>query len=145
MEFLGRSDRQVKVGGARIELSEVESAVSSHPSVADCFADVIDRHALLAPLATSTQMCVRCGIPAEHPEVRLDDNGVCNICEAFEHCKADADDYFRSIDDLEPDSAGRGVVAIPTPSTIAWYCLAAEKTARMLFIASWNWGPGLSS
>ena len=34
--FLGRNDHQVKVRGFRIELGEVESALQSHPTVAEC-------------------------------------------------------------------------------------------------------------
>ena len=38
IEFLGRSDSQVKIRGHRIELREIELAVESHPQVTACYA-----------------------------------------------------------------------------------------------------------
>jgi len=40
IEFLGRSDSQVKVRGHRIELREIELAVEQHPQVASCHVEV---------------------------------------------------------------------------------------------------------
>lgn len=36
LEYLGRTDRQVKIAGVRVELGEIEAVVSSHPGVAAC-------------------------------------------------------------------------------------------------------------
>src|SRR5205814_2152185 len=36
LEFLGRSDEQVKVRGFRIELGEIEAVLASHASVREC-------------------------------------------------------------------------------------------------------------
>ncbi|MFR9730641.1 amino acid adenylation domain-containing protein [Saccharopolyspora sp. MS10] len=42
MEFLGRTDFQVKLNGYRVELGEVESALARHPRVEQAVADVRD-------------------------------------------------------------------------------------------------------
>ncbi|MGW3085354.1 amino acid adenylation domain-containing protein [Streptomyces sp. NPDC001108] len=36
LEYLGRVDRQVKLGGVRMELAEIEAVLGSHPAVAAC-------------------------------------------------------------------------------------------------------------
>ncbi|EYT79814.1 thioester reductase [Streptomyces sp. Tu 6176] len=41
LEFLGRRDRQVKIRGYRVELDEVESVLSAHPSVQQTAVDVV--------------------------------------------------------------------------------------------------------
>ncbi|MFD6149912.1 amino acid adenylation domain-containing protein [Streptomyces sp. NPDC060243] len=53
LEFLGRADHQVKIGGHRIELGEVESALEADPSVLRAVAVVIEEPARrLAALVT---------------------------------------------------------------------------------------------
>lgn len=45
LEFLGRSDRQVKLRGVRIEPSEIEAALNRYPGVTGCYVDVAsDNH-----------------------------------------------------------------------------------------------------
>ncbi|GAA4203981.1 non-ribosomal peptide synthetase [Streptosporangium oxazolinicum] len=42
LEFLGRADHQVKIGGHRIELGEVEAALEEHPEVLHAVATVLE-------------------------------------------------------------------------------------------------------
>ncbi|WP_405059156.1 non-ribosomal peptide synthetase [Kribbella sp. NBC_01505] len=42
LEYLGRTDRQVKLQGHRVELGEIEAVVSTHPAVAEAVATIRD-------------------------------------------------------------------------------------------------------
>jgi amino acid adenylation domain-containing protein len=60
LEFVGRTDDQVKIRSQRVELGEVEAALRKHPLVAECFATtVLDNDgakqlvAYLVPLASA--------------------------------------------------------------------------------------------
>jgi non-ribosomal peptide synthetase-like protein len=46
IEFLGRIDRQVKVRGFRIELSEIESVMHEHPQIQQAVVEVVDRQGM---------------------------------------------------------------------------------------------------
>jgi amino acid adenylation domain-containing protein len=66
LEYLGRTDHQVKLRGFRIELGEIEAMLAGHPAVAACVAVVV-------PVADTPQLIayvVPSGPPASEAELR---------------------------------------------------------------------------
>ena len=95
MEFLGRVDHQVKIGGARIELGEIEARLLQHPEVRECVVDVVHS----APIA-KLSYCARCGLASNLPGTTFDEEGVCNVCRAYETYANKAEAYFKTPDEL---------------------------------------------
>ncbi|WP_258949427.1 non-ribosomal peptide synthetase [Lentzea californiensis] len=62
--FIGRRDEQVKLGGVRVELGDVESALADHPLVGDAMAVVVGE----APESTLVG-CVTPRVEGEEPSV----------------------------------------------------------------------------
>ncbi|MDB5072252.1 MAG: albIV [Candidatus Eremiobacteraeota bacterium] len=99
MEFRGRADHQVKIRGARIELAEVEAALSAHADVRECVVDVV-RHGNVRESAAAVTYCATCGLPSNYPGATFDAAGVCNECHAFDAYRDKALNYFRPMDEL---------------------------------------------
>jgi acyl-coenzyme A synthetase/AMP-(fatty) acid ligase len=62
--YLGRGDRQVKVGGVRMELGEIEAVLSRHPAVEQCAVTVSDEGA-------SSELVAHYTLRAEVPQQEL--------------------------------------------------------------------------
>ena len=43
MEYIGRSDFQIKINGFRIEIGEIQSKILNYPGIKDCFINVIEK------------------------------------------------------------------------------------------------------
>jgi amino acid adenylation domain-containing protein len=99
IEYLGRKDLQVKVGGIRIELSEIESALSKNAGIQDCVVELIDGKR--SDSIESVTNCTRCGLPSNFPQVEFDEMGVCNYCLSFEDYRQKAQKYFKTPADLQ--------------------------------------------
>ncbi|MGF1598328.1 MAG: amino acid adenylation domain-containing protein [Acidimicrobiales bacterium] len=102
--YLGRVDEQVKVGGIRLEPTEVEEALRAHPAI-EAAAVRLWRPSLRPP----DRRCVRCGLPSNVPGVDYDDEGVCATCHEYDRIAPQARAWFRTEADLvaERDEARR--------------------------------------
>src|SRR5579872_3961212 len=98
MEFLGRIDDQVKIGGMRIELGEIEARLRTLPGVRECIVDVIHSGAVMA--SKELVYCTRCGMASNVPETSFDAEGVCNICRAYDSYADRAEAYFKTPDEF---------------------------------------------
>ena len=110
LEYLGRVDRQLKVAGFRVEPGEVEATLRALPGVEECA--VVGRR--LRPAAPDTSeavhFCVRCGLPSNYPRASFDEEGVCNVCRAYESTRQHAEGYFHTMEELRAlfdESRGR--------------------------------------
>jgi len=94
MEFLGRTDHQVKIGGARVELGEIEARLLQHPDIKECVVDVVTSTAVEA--TRKLEYCTRCGVASNLPGTTYDGDGVCNLCIAYQAYADKAEAYFRT-------------------------------------------------
>ncbi|MDX1784497.1 MAG: amino acid adenylation domain-containing protein [Roseovarius sp.] len=95
LEYLGRFDTQIKVGGIRIDLTEIEHALSCHPSVANVAAGC------WAPSPKPVRVhCARCGLPDDVPGITFDDGQICQTCREYDRVAPVARSWFRTEEDL---------------------------------------------
>ena len=98
VEYLGRNDDQIKLQGVRIEPAEVQQSLLEHPAIDACVLKVsrIERRGSWEDV----QYCSKCGLASNHPDVRIDAAGTCNLCRDFETYRSRAQAYFSSMDVL---------------------------------------------
>ena len=100
LDFLGRADHQVQIGGARVELGEIEARLLKHPAILECA--VVTLAASAGKTGTELHYCERCGLASNVPGTTFDAAGVCNLCRAFDSYVDKAQSYFKSPQELEP-------------------------------------------
>lgn len=112
LEFLGRLDRQLKIHGVRVEPAEIEAALTDYPGVDQVVVlgvdDPVDVRSDEDPV-----LCVRCGIPSNHPGIEFGADDVCSSCSAFEGYQDSANEYFGTMDELEKVLTSRAHATAP--------------------------------
>ncbi|MDN5213750.1 amino acid adenylation domain-containing protein [Fulvivirgaceae bacterium BMA12] len=98
LEFLGRIDHQVKIGGIRVEPGEIESALNAHPDIQDCVVALQTHPGAIE--SGEISHCVRCGLPSNYPNVAFDETGTCELCLSFDSYQEKAKKYFKTTEDL---------------------------------------------
>ena len=92
LEYLGRVDRQVKIGGIRVEPGEIEAILSAHPAV-DAVAVELQQRS--THQADQVRYCIKCGLPSNYPSSGLDNHDTCNLCRSFKDYQQKVKHYFR--------------------------------------------------
>lgn len=135
LEFHGRVDEQIKVKGVRLELGEVEGALSRHPRVRGAVAQLAEA------FPPSQPHCVECGIEAAHPEARIDDDGVCAICRRFERERTQVAAYFGVLSDLEERLQAARAEASGPYDTLMLYSGGKDSTYALCRIVEMGANP----
>ena len=77
--YQGRLDSQIKVGGIRLEPTEVEAELEAHPAIRRAAARVWS-----PSQSEAVQHCARCGLPSNVPGSAFDEAGICSVCHDYE-------------------------------------------------------------
>ena len=99
LEYLGRIDQQLKISGMRIEPGEIEASLSEIPRINLAIVTLKNKSKTISE--DELEYCTKCGLPSNYPNVKYDENGVCNLCLSFESYQKRAQKYFKNQDDLK--------------------------------------------
>lgn len=99
LEYLGRKDEQIKIGGRRVEPEEITTALLEYPGVQQGV--VLLYQDKPASPQEAEHNCVRCGLPSNYPKAEFDEQGVCHLCRSFKGYQDKVSRYFRTIPDLK--------------------------------------------
>jgi amino acid adenylation domain-containing protein len=99
IEYLGRADKQLKLGGIRIEGEEIESILLQYPGIQQVVVDQFHRddNKYRAP----ERHCARCGLPSNYPNISFNEEGVCDLCSSFDNYQKNVQHYFGDLDALK--------------------------------------------
>lgn len=100
IEYLGRSDDQLKLGGIRIEPGEIEHSINKHPEISNSAVSLREITEKIK-IGESINYCKKCGLPSNYPQIKFDENGIYSLCTSFGAYKERVSDYFKTIEDLK--------------------------------------------
>lgn len=92
LHYLGRTDRQVKVSGVRLELGEIENILLGYPGVTQAVTDTLGTEQLVA--RGGERFCEACGLSEKYPSADIDASGICAICQRFRQQKERVMEWF---------------------------------------------------
>jgi len=101
LTYGGRMDDQLKVGGVRLEPAEVEAAIVALDGIDSALVRVWNP----GEHRPGDQRCRRCGLGTDVPGTTLDHDGVCNVCRTYDAVAPQAEQWFRTVDDLDTELA----------------------------------------
>jgi amino acid adenylation domain-containing protein len=110
LEFLGRMDQQVKLRGFRIELAEIEAALSSHSGIRECVVEArghkVGEEQLVAYIAVQEESFLSTGDLRNYLKERLPDYMVPTVFIMLERIPLTANGKIDRAALPEPDLAG---------------------------------------
>ncbi|MEX0278368.1 MAG: amino acid adenylation domain-containing protein [Ruegeria sp.] len=97
VDYLGRADQQVKRGGVRLEVAEIEQIARELSGVDAAYVgfNTPDQK------RQATKECRKCGLSDSVPSIRFVEDDLCAICAEFDGYKDRAQAYFRPETELE--------------------------------------------
>lgn len=98
-EYLGRLDQQIKIGGVRFEVAEIDHVLRQLPSVSAV-------HVATGSVRKSDgteQRCRDCGVTSAVPGIAFPERDLCGICAEFDRYKDRAAVYFRDEPELRAE------------------------------------------
>lgn len=89
-DYLGRADQQIKIGGVRFEVAEIDRVLRQLPNV-----NAVHVSFGSAPSIGRDKQCKTCGLTDSVPGVDFGENDLCHFCAEFDNYKARAQAYFK--------------------------------------------------
>lgn len=101
IEYLGRIDRQLKIGGVRVESSEIESLLTNYPGINQVVINHYEQYE--DKFQTPDHYCTKCGLPSNYPNASFNEEGICDLCLSFDTYQKNVSHYFGELEALKSE------------------------------------------